>query len=217
MNRSGICPYCGTSVTRDSRFCGSCGRRLDEGAYQSRAEPEQPWGGQEHEEPAYQDMLAGMGTRTGGFLVSQLIPGLVGWIPIVGWLAGVGVLVWSLFLFQRGQDIGARLLGMRVVRDTGDLAGFFHMWTRNLASIISLIVLGAGYWTAYFDPHRQTWHDKMLGTYVVEDTEEIGSRPGTSSSAAVMWFWISVIPFALHAALSIATVVGAFWGGIGWR
>ena len=200
MSRRGICPYCGASAGQDSRFCGNCGRRLDEGAYQSGAETEPPWGGQEYGEPAYQDVLAGTGTRAGGFLVTQMVPALVGWIPIVGWIAGPALWIWNLFLFQRGQDIGARLLGMRVVRDTGDLAGFYHMWTRNLATIISLIVVGAGYWTAYLDPHRQTWHDKMLGTYVVDDTQEMDARPGTSSSAAVAWFWISM-------AVSVATVI----------
>ena len=208
MNRPGFCPYCGASVAPESRFCGNCGRRLDEGAYQSAGGGEYQRAAQEYDEPAHQDALAGNSTRTGGFLVTQMVPGLVSWIPVVGWLAGIGLSIWNLFLFQRGQDIGARLLGMRVVRDTGELAGFFHMWTRNLAAIISLVVLAAGYWTAYFDPHRQTWHDKMLGTYVVDDTEEMASRPGTSSSAAVTWFWISVIPLALLVMLLIAMAVG---------
>lgn len=193
MNRPGFCPYCGASVSPDSRFCGNCGRGLDEGAYQSGDAWAHPQAAQEYEEPVYQDALAGMSTRTGGFLVTRMLPGLIGLIPVVGTVAGIGLWIWNLFLFQRGQDIGARLLGMRVVRDTGELAGFFHMWTRNLASTISLIALAAGYWTAYSDPHRQTWHDKMLGTYVVVDTKEMDSRPGTSSSAAMTWFWGSLV------------------------
>ena len=207
MNRPGFCSYCGASVAPDSRFCGNCGRPLDEGAYQSGDAWAHPQAAQERDEPVYQDALAGMSTRTGGFLVTQVLPGLIGLIPVVGTIAGIGLWIWNLFLFQRGQDIGARLLGMRVVRDTGELAGFFHMWTRNLASVISFIVLGAGYWTAYSDPHRQTWHDKMLGTYVVEDTKEMDSRPGTSSSAAVAWFWISLI---VAVVVPIVILIAAF-------
>ncbi len=84
------------------------------------------------------------------------------------------------------------MLGLRVVRDTGELAGFFHMWTRQLAAILSFLALGAGYWTAFSDPRRRTWHDKMLGTYVVVDRPELNALAGTSSSAAIVWFWISV-------------------------
>ena len=210
MNRPGFCPYCGASVSPDGRFCGNCGQGLDEGAYQSGDAWAHPQAAQEYDEPVYQDALTGMSTRTGGFLVTRMLPGLVGLIPGVGWVASIGLSIWNLFLFQRGQDVGARLLGMRVVRDTGELAGFFHMWTRNLASTISLIVLAAGYWTAYFDPHRQTWHDKMLGTYVVEDAKEMASRPCTSSSAAVTWFWVSLIAIVVVVIVVLALAASGF-------
>jgi len=210
MNRQGFCSYCGASIASDSRFCGGCGQPLDHGAYQSGDSWAPPQAAQEYDEPVHQDALSGMTTRTGGFLVTQVLPGLIGWIPILGTIASVGLLIWNLFLFKRGQDIGARLLGMRVVRDTGELAGFFHMWTRNLASVISLIVLGAGYWTAYFAPHRQTWHDKMLGTYVVEDAEEMASRLSTSSSAAVTWFWVSLIAIVVVVIVVLALAAFGF-------
>jgi uncharacterized RDD family membrane protein YckC len=141
--------------------------------------------------------IADMGARTGAWLVSNVVVRIIGAIPIVGWVVSLGAFIWSLFLFRRGQDVGARIVGLRVVRDTGELAGFYHMWTRGLASIISFMVIGAGYWTAYSDNDKQTWHDKWLGTYVVKAGPEVDTLPGTSSDAAKMWFWISLVFGAL--------------------
>jgi uncharacterized RDD family membrane protein YckC len=81
------------------------------------------------------------------------------------------------------------------------VAGFFHMWTRNLASVISALALGAGFWTAYSDPERRTWHDKMMGTYVVKDDAEYNLKPRSSSPAARSWFWISILLFVVAPAL----------------
>jgi uncharacterized RDD family membrane protein YckC len=141
--------------------------------------------------------IAGMGERTGAWLISNVVVRIISAIPIIGWIISLGVFIWNLFLFRRGQDIGARIVGLRVVRDTGELAGFYHMWTRGLASIISFLVIGAGYWTAYSDNDNQTWHDKWLGTYVVKAGPEVDTLPGTSSNAAKTWFWISLVFGAL--------------------
>jgi hypothetical protein len=70
-------------------------------------------------------------------------------------------------------------------------------------------VLGAGYWTAYSDNDNQTWHDKWLGTYVVKAGPEVDTLPGTSSSAAKIWFWISLI-FGAMLIMFIAIVVFLF-------
>jgi len=158
--------------------------------------------------------IAGMGARTGAWLVTNVVAYIICTIPIIGCIS-VGVFIWSLFLFRRGQDVGARIVGLRVVRNTGELAGFYHMWTRGLASIISFIVLGAGYWTAYSDNDNQTWHDKWLGTYVVKAGPEVDTLPGTSSSAAKIWFWISSIFGAMLIMLFIAAIV-VFVGGVGF-
>jgi uncharacterized RDD family membrane protein YckC len=137
--------------------------------------------------------IADMGARTGAWLISNVVVRILSAIPIVGWIVSLGAFIWSLFLFRRGQDVGARIVGLRVVRDTGELAGFYHMWARGLASIISFIVIGAGYWTAYSDNDNQTWHDKWLGTYVVKAGPEVDTLPVTSSNTAKMWFWISLV------------------------
>ena len=95
------------------------------------------------------------------------------------------------------------LFGLRVVRDNGDVAGFYHMFVRNAASLVSLLAAGAGFWTAYSDPERRTWHDRWLKTYVVKDSSEYRNRKRSSSEIAFSWFWIIML-------LSIAVTVMVF-------
>jgi uncharacterized RDD family membrane protein YckC len=125
----------------------------------------------------------------------------------LGAFVSLGAFIWTMSLYRRGQDVGARLIGLRVVRDTGELAGFYHMWTRGLASIISFLLIGAGFWTAYFNPDRRTWHDKWMGTYVVKAGRDVDGLPGTSSSIAKACFWVSIaVPIAGLLALLVLLI-----------
>ncbi len=132
--------------------------------------------------------LADPGKRFAGWVVTQWAPGVFAYIPILGWMVGLAAIIANLVLYARGQDLGAFVLKMRVVRSNGEVAGFFHMWTRSLASVLSLLPLLAGYWTAFSDPRKQTWHDKLLQTYVVDDLPDYANRPKTNSTGAVVWF-----------------------------
>ena len=148
--------------------------------------------------------IAGMKARTGAWLITHIVVAIAGFMPVLGPFVPLGAFIWTMYLYRRGQDIGARIIGLRVVRDTGELAGFYHMWTRGLASIISFLAIGAGFWTAYSDPDHRTWHDKWMGTYVVKAGRDVDGLPGTSSSTAKAWFWVSI-------AVPIAGLL-AFWG-----
>ena len=208
------CTNCGHTLHPDSAYCGVCGTPV-----RDREEPigvsDDPWGDQviaEDDEAAYQseldgDVLADMGTRTGAFALNAFVPGFLGFIPFLGIVISIGWSIANLIFYQRGQDVGARLLKIRVMRSNGDVAGFYHMWTRNLASGISAFVFLAGYWTAYLDSENRTWHDKMLDTYVIRDNEFAATRPGTSSSAAKAWFWGSLIFFAAMVVLIVVLLV----------
>ena len=55
----------------------------------------------------------------------------------------------------------------------------------------------ANYWTAYDDEKHQTWHDKWLNTYVVEDSRDLASRNASSSEGVMMGFWVFLIFIAL--------------------
>ena len=122
-----------------------------------------------------------MEDRVGSFLVDGILEA----IPFVG--SVVQLVNW--IMFRRGRTIGLKMAGARILRENGDVAGFFHTSVRAAASVLSAIPLGLGFWWAFWDPWRQTWHDKLLHTYVVRDTEELAYRMGTSSSAARVWFW----------------------------
>lgn len=209
------CKSCGHMLYSDSAYCGVCGTPA-----RDRDEPvavaDDPWGDQtieDNDETGYQseldgDVLADMSTRTGAFAINAFVPGLLGFIPVLGILISIGWSIANLVYYRRGQDVGAKMLKIRVMRSNGDVAGFYHMWTRNLASILSAIPILAGYWTAYSDAEHRTWHDKILDTYVIKDNEFAAIRPGTSSSAAKTWFWASLLfVLGLFVLLGFAVVI----------
>jgi len=66
-----------------------------------------------------------------------------------------------------GQTIGKRAMSIRVVKTDGEALGTGVALVRYVARIISAIPCGLGYWWALWDPEKQTWHDKIAGTYVV--------------------------------------------------
>ena len=209
------CSNCGLTIEADANFCGGCGTRraLPEG--RDYTADDDPWGDRRiaaedrvrEADEQTQDVLAGMGTRTGAWCLNFFLPGILGVIPFFGFMVYIGWWIGSLVLYRRGQDVGAAMVGVRVMRDNGEIAGFYHMWTRSLAAILSWLVLIAGYWTAYFDTSNQTWHDKIMGTYVIKDNPSAKKRPGTSSSAAKAWFWISVV-FIIAIILGIIFLYG---------
>lgn len=152
--------------------------------------------------------LADIPTRGRAYGIGVLLPNVLSvFLPTVGLVVGTVFLVANLFLFRQGQDIGALLFRLRVVRENGDVAGFFHMFVRNAASAISLIALGAGFWSALSDPERRTWHDKWLKTYVVKDSDDYKTRKRSSSETAFNWFWIIILlAIAISILLALSSV-----------
>jgi len=67
------------------------------------------------------------------------------------------------------------LLGMRVVKENGRTAGFFTMVVRELiGKLISSSVFSLGFIWILIDPDYQAWHDKLMGTYVVDEGASAG-------------------------------------------
>ena len=165
------CARCGTQNAEGASFCGQCGASMS--------------GGQSAPVAQAADELASMGNRVGAFLIDgilQAIPYLGFVIQIINWVK-----------FRRGSTIGLGIVGARIVRENGDISGFFHTFVRAFASVLSFIPLGLGFWWAFWDPWRQTWHDKIMHTYVMRDTPELAQRDGTSSDRAKLWFWVLVV------------------------
>jgi uncharacterized RDD family membrane protein YckC len=150
-------------------------------------------------------------TRAMAWVMAVLIPGVMSFVAYAGIsFIGTLLLLGNVILYRQGQDIGALLFRMRVLRDNGDVAGFYHMWTRAFASLVSLLPLGAGYWSVLSDPKNgRTWHDRWMGTYVVKDSPEYRERARSSSDIATKWFWVTlllVIAMILLTALAYASV-----------
>jgi uncharacterized RDD family membrane protein YckC len=66
-----------------------------------------------------------------------------------------------------GQTLGKRVMNIKVERTGGGELGFGGAVLRYVGRIASAIVCLLGYFWMLWDPERQTWHDKIAGTYVV--------------------------------------------------
>jgi uncharacterized RDD family membrane protein YckC len=69
----------------------------------------------------------------------------------------------------RGQTVGKRALGIRVVdKYTGGPIGTGRGVGRYFARILSALVCYLGYLWMLWDPEKQCWHDKLVNDYVVK-------------------------------------------------
>ncbi|HUF46181.1 MAG TPA: RDD family protein [Vicinamibacterales bacterium] len=89
---------------------------------------------------------------------------------------------WYLFLLLvyflafwtwQGTTLGGIVVGLRVVRTDGSPLRFVDALIRALSSLFSFGVLAIGVFWMIQDPERQTWHDKIAGTYVVKVPREL--------------------------------------------
>jgi uncharacterized RDD family membrane protein YckC len=89
-------------------------------------------------------------------------------VLLVGWL--LVVYLYLRALAKRGQTWGRKLVGVRVVDAmTGGAPGWGKAIGRTLfASFVSANICYLGYLWMLWDSKRQTWHDKVAGTYVIE-------------------------------------------------
>ena len=137
------CPTCG--VTTDVKwFCRNCGEFL-------RA-------------PGTEQMAAGLWRRFSAELIDIVLFFL---LLVVGWFMWFGF-----FTARQGQTPGKQILGVRVIRLDGAVPTVGTMWAREV--LIKGILWGItepfsyfAYIWAFFDKDRQTWHDKMVDTYVI--------------------------------------------------
>jgi len=76
-------------------------------------------------------------------------------------IAGLyGVLSWH----RGGQTLGMRPWRLRVVDATGALASWRALSMRYAVGTLSLALAGFGFWWAWIDRDRLTWHDRASGT-----------------------------------------------------
>ena len=117
--------------------------------------------------------------RLGGFLVDGVILYVVGLVIglifsgnlvsqiLISLAAGIAYSV-CFIGSGSGQTPGMRLLNIRAVDAvTGGRVDYGRAFVRYLVGIVSQLPCYLGYFWMLWDPEKQTWHDKVAGTYVV--------------------------------------------------
>lgn len=87
------------------------------------------------------------------------------WMLVLG-LSGLG---YSLLLRKAsGCTLGEFIWGVRLLGEDGNPPGGGAVVARELASMISMALCGAGYWWVLLHPQGRTWHGILSRTRVVE-------------------------------------------------
>lgn len=66
-----------------------------------------------------------------------------------------------------GQTLGMRPWRLRVIAAGGTPATRRQLIKRYVVGTLSMLMGGLGFWWAWFDRERLTWHDRVSGTRVV--------------------------------------------------
>ncbi len=93
------------------------------------------------------------------------VSGMLGLLPFPLVFAGY---VFGLWLW-RGTTVGGIVFNLRVVRLDGRPVDAATSLVRTLVAFLSVVVAGLGFLWCLWDPERQTWHDKVAGTVVVQE------------------------------------------------
>jgi uncharacterized RDD family membrane protein YckC len=102
-------------------------------------------------------------------LVLQLALGTAG--QVLGLVISIGYYIYLEGPGGNGQTLGKRAAGIRVVSSTtGGPIGYGAATARYFGRILSAIVILLGYFWMLWDSEKQTWHDKLAGSYVVPAT-----------------------------------------------
>lgn len=159
------CPSCQAEVAPGTRWCSLC--------HANTVAPEV-------------GKLAAPGARFIGYLLDLAIPafaffmiamgmfGSAGSESAIGVIISFGLLIgyifWAFKLFANGTTPGKRMLSLRVVKESGQAAGFGTMLFREwIGKWISGMILSLGFLWILFDKDNQGWHDKFASTYVVKE------------------------------------------------
>jgi uncharacterized RDD family membrane protein YckC len=79
---------------------------------------------------------------------------------------------YAVFSWRRGgQTLGMRPWRLRVIDPEGRAAASRALWIRYTVGTLSLIVGGLGFWWAWLDRDRLTWHDRASGTRLVREAK----------------------------------------------
>jgi uncharacterized RDD family membrane protein YckC len=137
--------------------------------------------------PAWDDAPVAAEPHYAGFwirVLANILDGLIVGVPLSIIFAiagdegnassqGLQTLIMALYAIvlwvNWGRTIGARILGLRLVRVDGQPVTYGTAIIRYLMIIVSAIPLGLGLIWVAFDRRKQGWMDKVAGTYVIRD------------------------------------------------
>lgn len=78
--------------------------------------------------------------------------------------------VYAVLSWRRGgQTLGMRPWRLRVVAVDGGAGSWRALWLRYAVGSLSLLAGGLGFWWAWFDRDRLTWHDRVSGTRMARE------------------------------------------------
>jgi len=75
------------------------------------------------------------------------------------------------FWTHGGRTLGMQAWRLRLVTDRGEPVGLAAATLRYLVAILSLGLLGLGFWWSLVDPERRTWHDIASRTRLVRQMQ----------------------------------------------
>lgn len=93
-------------------------------------------------------------------------PGLLLRALLMAWLLAVAGAYFVVSWVRVGATVGSRAWKFRLLRDDGTRVDVRTACLRFVLALVSLALLGCGFWYACFDPERRTWHDRVCGTCV---------------------------------------------------
>ena len=120
---------------------------------------------------------AGFWRRFGAYLIDSILIGIVVGILTAalktpGYFVGIAIGLAYFVYFEggsTGQTIGKRVLDIRVIDyATGGPLGYGKAFLRWIGRIVSGAICALGYLWMIWDKEKQTWHDKIAGTVVVQ-------------------------------------------------
>ena len=83
---------------------------------------------------------------------------------LIAWLLLVAGAYFVVSWVRVGATIGMRAWKFRLVRVDGGRLDARTAALRFVLAVVSLAALGAGFWYAWGNPERRTWHDRASGT-----------------------------------------------------
>lgn len=83
------------------------------------------------------------------------------YLLLIGWL------FFSWFWTRGGQTLGMRAWRIQVQTASGAPLDWRRSTRRYLASVLSWLSLGIGFFWQWIDKDHQTWHDRLSGTRLV--------------------------------------------------